>query len=170
MDLVPGEPGTLVRERLDDVIVVRSLTKALAVPGLRVGYAVAAAPLAARLRAARPPWSANALALAALAAAARRPEALAATAARVQEEREDLDRRLRAIAGVRAWPGRRELLPRRGARRAARGGGAARPVDRRAPGRDVPRPRRRTPAHHRAHAEENARLASALEEAVAACR
>ena len=169
MDLVPGEPGTLVRERLDDVIVVRSLTKALAVPGLRVGYAVAAAPLAARLRAVRPPWSANALALAALAAAARRPEALAATAARVQEEREDLDRRLRAIAGVRAWPGAANFClvevsdgPRVAA--ALRDRSIA------------VRPAGTFPGLGDGHlritartAEENARLASALEAAVAAC-
>ena len=104
MDLVPGETGSLVRERLDDVIVVRSLTKALAIPGLRAGYAVAAAPLAARLRDVKPPWSANALALAALAAAARRPEALAAIAARTTAERDDLARRLRAVGGLRTWP------------------------------------------------------------------
>ncbi|MDQ3724193.1 MAG: bifunctional adenosylcobinamide kinase/adenosylcobinamide-phosphate guanylyltransferase, partial [Actinomycetota bacterium] len=54
MDLVPGEPGSLVREALPDVVVVRSLTKSLAIPGLRAGYAVAAAPLAERLRAVRP--------------------------------------------------------------------------------------------------------------------
>ena len=50
MDLVPGEPGSLVRERLADVIVVRSLTKALAIPGLRAGYAVAPPALAERLQ------------------------------------------------------------------------------------------------------------------------
>jgi histidinol-phosphate/aromatic aminotransferase/cobyric acid decarboxylase-like protein/adenosyl cobinamide kinase/adenosyl cobinamide phosphate guanylyltransferase len=104
MDFVPGEAATLVRERLDDVIVVRSLTKALAIPGLRAGYAVAPAPLARRLRDVRPPWSANALALAALAAAARRPDALAAIAARVTSEREDLERRLVGIVGLRTWP------------------------------------------------------------------
>ncbi len=104
MDLVPGEPASLVREPLDDVIVVRSLTKALAIPGLRAAYAVAATSLAARLRAVRPPWSANALALAALAAAARRPDQLAAAATRAAGEREDLARRLAAIPGLRAWP------------------------------------------------------------------
>jgi histidinol-phosphate/aromatic aminotransferase/cobyric acid decarboxylase-like protein/adenosyl cobinamide kinase/adenosyl cobinamide phosphate guanylyltransferase len=104
MDLVPGEPATLVRERLADVVVVRSLTKALAIPGLRAGYAIAAAPLAARLRAVRPPWSANALALAALAATARRPDALAAIAERVAAERDDLARRLGAVSGLRSWP------------------------------------------------------------------
>ncbi len=104
MDLVPGEPATLVRERLNDVIVVRSLTKALSIPGLRAGYAVAPAALAARLREVRPPWSANALALAALSAAARHPDALAAIAERAGAEREDLEHRLADISGVRSWP------------------------------------------------------------------
>lgn len=104
MDLVPGEPATLVGESLEDVIVVRSLTKSLAIPGLRAGYAVTSPALAARLRAVRPPWSANALALAALAAAARRPEALAAAAQRATAEREDLARRLASLPEVRTWP------------------------------------------------------------------
>jgi histidinol-phosphate aminotransferase len=104
MDLVPGEAASLVREGLDDVIVVRSMTKSLAVPGLRAGYAVAPAPLADRLRAVRPPWSCNALALAALRALATRPEALAAAATRAQRERIDLERRLAEIPGLRTWP------------------------------------------------------------------
>jgi len=104
MDLVPGQPATLVGDRLHDVIVVRSITKALAIPGLRAGYAVAPAPLARRLRDVRPPWSANALALAALTAAAGRPDALAAIAQRASAEREDLERRLAGVAAVRTWP------------------------------------------------------------------
>ena len=55
MDMVPGEPSSLAGERLPDVIVIRSLTKSLGIPGLRAGYAIAPEPLAARLRAARPP-------------------------------------------------------------------------------------------------------------------
>lgn len=105
MDLVPGEPASLVREPLPDVIVVRSLTKSMALPGVRAGYAVAAPAVAARLRAVRPPWSANALALAALAAIALRPEALAEAAERAAEERADLAGRLDGLAGVRTWPG-----------------------------------------------------------------
>jgi histidinol-phosphate/aromatic aminotransferase/cobyric acid decarboxylase-like protein len=104
MDLVPGEPGSVVRERLDDVIVVRSVTKALGIPGLRAGYAVAATPLAERLRAVRPAWSANVLALAALAAAASHAEELTAIARRATAECEDLTGRLAAIDGVRLWP------------------------------------------------------------------
>jgi histidinol-phosphate/aromatic aminotransferase/cobyric acid decarboxylase-like protein/adenosyl cobinamide kinase/adenosyl cobinamide phosphate guanylyltransferase len=104
MDLVPGEAPSLVREALDDVIVVRSMTKSLGVPGLRAGYAVAPAPLADLLRAVRPPWSCNALALAALRALATRPEALAAAATRAQRERTDLEQRLAEIPGLRTWP------------------------------------------------------------------
>jgi histidinol-phosphate/aromatic aminotransferase/cobyric acid decarboxylase-like protein/adenosyl cobinamide kinase/adenosyl cobinamide phosphate guanylyltransferase len=104
MDLVPGEPESLVRDAPDDVIVVRSLTKSLSLPGVRAGYAVAAPALAERLRSVRPPWSANALALAALTAAARRPQALAAAAERAAAEREHLARGLASIPGVRSWP------------------------------------------------------------------
>jgi histidinol-phosphate/aromatic aminotransferase/cobyric acid decarboxylase-like protein/adenosyl cobinamide kinase/adenosyl cobinamide phosphate guanylyltransferase len=104
MSLVPGEPNSLVRAALPDVIVVRSLTKALSVPGVRVGYAVAAPELADRLRAVRPPWSVNALALAALTAAAHRPDDVAAAAVRANAERDDLLRGLALIPRVHTWP------------------------------------------------------------------
>ncbi|MEA2242774.1 MAG: histidinol-phosphate aminotransferase, partial [Solirubrobacteraceae bacterium] len=84
---------------------MRSLTKAHAVPGLRVGYAVAAPALAAQLRSVRPPWSCNALALAALTAAAVSPDELSEIAERAAAERADLAARLAAIDGVRVWPG-----------------------------------------------------------------
>ncbi len=104
MDLVPGEPGSLVRDALEDVIVVRSLTKSLSIPGVRAGYAVAPPALAEQLRAVRPAWSVNAFALAALTAAARRPEELAGVAERASAEREDLVRGLCDIARLRLWP------------------------------------------------------------------
>jgi histidinol-phosphate/aromatic aminotransferase/cobyric acid decarboxylase-like protein len=105
MEMVPGEPGSLANAaHLDDVVVVRSLTKILSIPGVRAGYALAAPPLAEALEAAKPPWSANALALRALTAAAMRPHELAALAERAAAERADLERRLSAIEGVRVWP------------------------------------------------------------------
>jgi histidinol-phosphate/aromatic aminotransferase/cobyric acid decarboxylase-like protein/adenosyl cobinamide kinase/adenosyl cobinamide phosphate guanylyltransferase len=103
MDMVPGEAGSLASEPLPDVIVVRSLTKLLSVPGLRVGYAIAPAPLARRLEAVRPPWSANTLALATLSAAAEHAADVAALARRIAAERDDLHSRLAAIHGVRVW-------------------------------------------------------------------
>ena len=86
MDFVPGEPETLTAEReLPGLVVARSLTKLHAIPGLRAGYLLAPVPLAARLRAQRPAWSVNALALAAIQAIAVRPghaEAVALETAR----------------------------------------------------------------------------------------
>jgi threonine-phosphate decarboxylase len=52
-------------DRLDNLVVVRSLTKVYALAGLRLGYAVASAALAARLREQIVPWSVNSLAQAA---------------------------------------------------------------------------------------------------------
>ena len=75
MDFVPGEPETLAAQReLPGLVVARSLTKLHAIPGLRAGYLLAPVPLAARLRAQRPAWSVNALALAAIQAIAAHPE------------------------------------------------------------------------------------------------
>lgn len=102
--MVPGEPAALAGDSLEDVIVVRSLTKLLSVPGLRVGYALAAPRVSEALRAVRPPWSANALALATLAAAAQHPGELAALAERAAAEGADLQRRLGALDGLRLWP------------------------------------------------------------------
>ncbi|HUZ27744.1 MAG TPA: bifunctional adenosylcobinamide kinase/adenosylcobinamide-phosphate guanylyltransferase [Solirubrobacteraceae bacterium] len=169
MDLVPGQPESLVSDALPDVIVVRSLTKSLSVPGLRVGYAVAAPQLADRLRAVRPAWSVNVLALAALTAAAGRPEALAAAAVRAGTEREDLQRGLASIPRVRTWPSSTNFClievpdgPRVTA--ALRAGGiAVRPADS-FPGL--------APSHLRLTARgraANARLVAALGAAVAGC-
>jgi histidinol-phosphate aminotransferase len=52
------------------IVWLRSLTKDLALAGLRVGFAVAPRPIAALLENSRPPWSVNALAQAAACAAA----------------------------------------------------------------------------------------------------
>lgn len=103
LDLVPGEPGSLAETALPDVIVVRSLTKSLALAGVRAGYALAVSAVAQRLRDVRPPWSVNALALAALRASAARPDATAEAALRAEAEREDLVARL-APLGLRTWP------------------------------------------------------------------
>jgi threonine-phosphate decarboxylase len=49
-------------DRLPNLIVIRSLTKLYTLPGLRLGYAVASAERARRLRGQLAPWSVNALA------------------------------------------------------------------------------------------------------------
>lgn len=96
MDFVPGERESLARSADDGLVVVRSLTKILAVPGLRVGYLLAPPALAAALRARRHAWPVNALALAAIRAAGEHPERLAPVAARAQADRAALQGRLAA--------------------------------------------------------------------------
>jgi histidinol-phosphate aminotransferase len=107
MDFVADERESLAAAAEDDnLIVVRSLTKILAVPGLRVGYLLAPPPLAARLRDRRPAWPVNALALAAARVAAQHPERLAPIAERARQDREALHEALTtALPGARVHPG-----------------------------------------------------------------
>jgi cobyrinic acid a,c-diamide synthase len=66
MDAVPGETESLVRERLDDIIVVRSLTKHWTIPGIRAGYVIGDPSVVRRLEALQTPWSVSAPAIAAM--------------------------------------------------------------------------------------------------------
>jgi histidinol-phosphate aminotransferase len=92
MDFVPGEAESLAANPREGLVVVRSLTKILAVPGLRVGYLLAAPALAGTLRDRRQAWPVNALALVAARAAA--PRRLRPIAQRAQRDRQALAARL----------------------------------------------------------------------------
>jgi len=105
MDFVPGERESLAARRdLPGLVVVRSLTKLWALPGVRAGYLLAAAEVVARLAAQRQAWSVNAIALAALEVCAADRETPARVAGEVARGREDLLARLAAVPGLRAWP------------------------------------------------------------------
>lgn len=65
-DAVPGEPQSLADTALPDVLVLRSLTKTWSLAGLRVGYALGAPELLARLAAQRAHWPLGTLQLAAI--------------------------------------------------------------------------------------------------------
>jgi histidinol-phosphate aminotransferase len=80
MDAVPGEPGSLAAGGVPGVVVVRSLTKTWGLAGLRIGYVLADAAVAAALEGVQPPWAVSAPAAAA-ASACSRPEAVAEAAA-----------------------------------------------------------------------------------------
>lgn len=67
-DAVPGEPESLAGQSLPDVVVLRSLTKTWSLAGLRVGYALGAPEVLARLTAQRPHWPLGTLQLEALTA------------------------------------------------------------------------------------------------------
>jgi histidinol-phosphate aminotransferase len=82
-DSVPGEPESLADEPLLDVVVVRSLTKTWSLAGLRVGYALGAPDVLARLTARRAHWPVGTLQMTAIAACCA-PDAVAEAAAGAQ--------------------------------------------------------------------------------------
>ena len=86
-------------EEFSNLIVLRSMTKIFAVPGLRIGYAVASPPLAESLGQAQPPWSVNSLAV-------RIGTWLAGQGAYREECRQSLERAKRQLeTGLLALPG-----------------------------------------------------------------
>lgn len=87
----------------DHVVRLRSLTKEHAIPGLRAGFLVAPAALAAALEAARPAWSTSAPAQAAALAAWADERFVALSRRRLREDREALADGLRAL-GLRPLP------------------------------------------------------------------
>lgn len=91
-DAVPDEPESLAGPALPDVLVLRSLTKTWSLAGLRVGYALGAPEVLARLAAPRPHWPLGTLQLEAIAAccAPAAVEAARADARRLAALRADM--------------------------------------------------------------------------------
>jgi histidinol-phosphate aminotransferase len=102
-DAEPGERESLATDRdIPGLLVLRSLTKTWALPGLRAGYALGAPDLLARLAAPRPPWPVGTLVLEAVrvcSAPAAVAEA-AAAAAQTVRDREWMAHRLADLPGV----------------------------------------------------------------------
>lgn len=66
MDAVEGEAESMVGQSIPGMVVLRSLTKTWAIPGIRAGYAVGDAGVIADLAAQQPPWSVSTPAAAAM--------------------------------------------------------------------------------------------------------
>jgi len=110
MDFCPDESiaGQVIESGAG--VVLRSLTKFFAFPGLRLGYTLASSSLTARLAALRMPWSVNTLAQAAGLASLEDKEFPAQSRSFVAGERAYLQERLAALPGVRFWPGAANYL------------------------------------------------------------
>ena len=89
--------------RYDNLLVVQSLTKFFAIPGLRLGFAAAPPSLADKLEAAKDPWNTNLLAQAAGVAALGDGEYQKQTLKWLEPEREYLFQALAAFDGVKAY-------------------------------------------------------------------
>jgi histidinol-phosphate aminotransferase len=102
-DALPGEAESLAADRdVPGLLVLRSLTKTWALPGLRAGYALGAPDLLARLAAPRPTWPVSTLVLEAV-RACNAPAAVAeaeAAADEVVANREWMADRLAELPGV----------------------------------------------------------------------
>jgi histidinol-phosphate/aromatic aminotransferase/cobyric acid decarboxylase-like protein/adenosyl cobinamide kinase/adenosyl cobinamide phosphate guanylyltransferase len=111
MELVPDEAESLAARRdLPGLVVLRSVTKAWSLPGIRAGYLLAPPDIVAALRAARPPWAVATPALAALAACARDRVTPRTVAREVAAARAELVAALATLPGVRVWPSAANFL------------------------------------------------------------
>ena len=108
-DFVAGYE-TLIGDRPDNVVVLRSMTKFYAIPGLRLGYAAAARDTAERLRRFVLPWSVNVFAQAVGVRALEDEDYACRTRRYVSEQRERLRGRLEAMPGLTVYPGRANFL------------------------------------------------------------
>jgi histidinol-phosphate aminotransferase len=100
-DSRPDVPALL--DAHPNLLVQRTLSKDWALAGLRAGYGLGTPELMTALRRVRPPFSVNAMALAAIEAAAHAPAWRAMAVARVREERARLEAEL-ARLGVEYLP------------------------------------------------------------------
>lgn len=104
MDFVHERESLLVRAAEDPrLLVLRTLTKFYAIPGLRLGYLVAVPETISKLRMLQPPWSVNALAEAAGLAALEEHDYAEFTRRFVRERREELSTGLRN-SGLEPFP------------------------------------------------------------------
>lgn len=91
-------------DRYPGVIVLHSLTKFLAVPGLRLGFMLSRPELAERIKCLRDPWNVNVMAQTAGVAGLLDQEYRLKTVALIEQEKEKMFRGLQSIKSVRVFP------------------------------------------------------------------
>ncbi len=109
-DEAAGGAGRLVRQRPDNVIVLVSLTKFYAVPGLRLGLCFASPDNAQALRRRLPPWNVGTLAQKVGARCLRDLEYRQRSIRETAALRETLAAELREIPGLRVFPSQANFL------------------------------------------------------------
>ncbi|MGQ9695337.1 MAG: threonine-phosphate decarboxylase CobD [Thermodesulfobacteriota bacterium] len=92
------------------LIIMRSLTKFFALPGLRVGYLISSPQLIQEFKEKREPWRVNALAQIAAVESLQDKNYIQKTKELIEEEKERLIQELRAIPGFIPYPGKANFL------------------------------------------------------------
>lgn len=106
IDFRPPEQAESCRtliNRYHSLTVLHSLTKFLAVPGLRLGFLLTAPKLVRRLGLLRDPWNVNVMAQAAGVAGLKDMDYRSQTVRLVSEQKEWLDKELQSIPGVKTF-------------------------------------------------------------------
>jgi len=101
---------SLTRNRPENVIVLLSLTKIYAIPGLRLGCAIANREIINSLRRIQPPWSVSAIAQAVGIAALKDNEYVTESQRFVAEQRRALVGELESIPNITVFPGEANFL------------------------------------------------------------
>lgn len=92
------------------LIILRSFTKFFAIPGLRLGYLLAAPELVDRLAGVQEPWSVSTLAQAAGRACLKDRAFIAQSRSLISQERRYLLKKLQALPGLTPFPGEANYL------------------------------------------------------------
>jgi len=109
LDFVDGVES-MVRDRPGNVIVLRSFTKFFAIPGLRLGFAIAPPDTIRKIRRIVPSWSVNGLAQVVGEKALQDRAYAIETRTFVREQREFLFKELKSLPGLTVFPGRANFL------------------------------------------------------------
>ena len=104
IDYCPAQSVMPMLREYPHMIVLRSLTKFYAMPGLRIGYLVGARKVVDRVKDRQPPWSVNSLAQTISRAVLRDHAYAAKSRTYMKSERARLMRGLRSLAGLIVYP------------------------------------------------------------------
>ena len=105
-----GETAAHLVESHENLVVIRSFSKAFGLAGLRIGYAIASPSVARVLRAMLPPFPASRPAIAAAAAALKNPGYVREYVEYVSRERGRLLERLSGLPGVKPYNSRASFV------------------------------------------------------------
>jgi threonine-phosphate decarboxylase len=93
-------------DELDQLVIIRSMTKFYGIPGLRLGYLMTSESIANKVRHLLPPWSVNTYAQIAGAYCLEQRQYRARSLAFMDGERKDFIAALQRLEGCRAYPGK----------------------------------------------------------------